>query len=122
MDISIRFFQTVQIQNLFAFEGGINNSDRIVISSENLQTVGTDRIFDTSINLVADPATEFPDAVDYPVELNLTITLVVLFSSDFTTVEINSKGLGYIQGEISESVLHIIYLLLLLFSPTGRKL
>ena len=101
LDISIRFTQTGQIQNLLDFEGSSNNT--IDISSGDLQTVGNNRIFDTSINLVAHPATEFPDAEDYPVELDLTISLVVLFSSDISTAEINSKGLGYIQGENDES-------------------
>ena len=101
LDITMRFFQTAQIQNLFEFEGSSNNT--IDISSGDLQTVGNNRIFDTSINLVAHPATEFPDAEDYPVELDLTISLVVLFSSDISTAEINSKGLGYIQGENDES-------------------
>ena len=93
IDISIRFIQTVQIQNLFVFEGSSNN--RIDITSGELQTVGNDRIFDTSINLVADPDTEFPDEDDYPVELDLTILLAVLFS-DFNTTEDYSDGIGYI--------------------------
>ena len=94
IDISIRFIQTVQVQNLFEFEGSSNNT--IDVLSGDLQTVGNDRIFDTSINLVAHPATEFPEAEDYPVELDLTIALVVLFIPDFNPVEINSHGLGYI--------------------------
>ena len=93
LDISIRFSQTVQIQRLFEFEG--SNNDRIDISSGDLQTVGNDRIFDISIILVADPISEFPDAVDYPVELDLTILLAVLFD-DFSTTEDSSDGLGYI--------------------------
>ena len=94
VDISVRFFQHAQIQSLFEFEGSSNNP--IDISSGDLQTVGNDRIFDTSINLVADPATEFPDEDDYPVELDLSISLVVFFSSDISTAEANSEGLGYI--------------------------
>ena len=93
IDISIRFFQTAIIQSLFEFEGSSDNP--ITISSGDLQTVGNDRIFDTSINLAADPATEFPDEDDYPVELDLTIILVVLFD-DFSTVADFSEGLGYI--------------------------
>ena len=93
IDISIRFFQTVQIKSLFEFEGSSNN--RIDISPGELQTVGNDRIFDTSINLVALPATEFPDAEDYPVELDLTIALVVVFDV-MTIVQENSFGLGHI--------------------------
>ena len=103
--IFISFIPTVGIQNLFEFEGSSN--DTIDVPSGDLHTVGNDRIFDTSINLVADPATEFPDEDDYPVELDLTIFLVVFFSDitvvefnstlpDFNTVEFNSHGLGYI--------------------------
>ena len=93
VDITIRFSQTAQIQSLFEFEGSSDN--RIEVSSGDLQTVGNDRIFDTSINLVADPATVFPDEDDYPVELDLSIILVVLFD-DFSTVADFSDGLGYI--------------------------
>ena len=103
VDITMRFFETAQILNLFEFESGIGGSNYIDIPPGDLQTDGSSQIFDASINLVADPATEFPDAEDYPVELDLTISLVVLFSSDFTAVEINSKGLGFIQGENNES-------------------
>ena len=100
IDIPIRFIQTAQIQSLFEFEGSSNNP--ITISPGDLQTVGSDRIFDTSINLVADPDTEFPDAVDYPVQLDLTIILVVLFD-DFSTVEVISHGLGYILQATGKS-------------------
>ena len=102
LDISIRFFQTVPIQNLFEFEGSSNNRIILDISSGDLQTVGNERIFDTSINLIAHPATEFPDAEDYPVELNLTISFVVFFS-DFHAVEVNSHGRGYILQTTGES-------------------
>ena len=93
IDISIRYFQTAQIQSLFEFEGSSNNP--ITISPGDFQTVGNERIFDTSINLVADPATQFPDAEDYPVELDLTITFAVLFG-DFSNAADSSDGLGYI--------------------------
>ena len=93
IDISIRFFQTDQIKSLFEFEGSSNNT--IDISSGDLQTVGSDKIFDTSINLVVHPATEFPDAEDYPVELDLTIVLVVVFDV-MTIVQETSFGLGHI--------------------------
>ena len=109
MDISVRFFQHAQIQSLFEFDGSSNNP--ITISSGDLQTIGNGRIFDTSINLVTDPATQFPDAEDYPVELDLTISLVVLFSPDFTTVEFNSEGLGYIlraPGKSYSQYFHIV--------------
>ena len=95
LDIFIRFFQTVQILNLFEFESGIGGSNYIDISFGDLQTDGSEWVFDTSINLVADPATEFPDEDDYPVELDLTIIVALLFD-DFSTTEDSSDGLGYI--------------------------
>ena len=106
LDISIRFFQTVPIQNLFEFEGSSNNI--LDVSSGELQTVGNDRIFDTSINLVADPDTEFPDAENYPVQLDLTIVLVVFFDY-FSIVEETSDGLGYIlRAGKSYSYFHMV--------------
>ena len=106
LDISIRFSQTVQIQNLLEFEGGSDN--RIDIPSGDLQTVGNDRIFDTTINLVAHPDTVIPDADDYPVDLDLTILFVVFFP-DFIPVEITSTGLGYVLRAPSKNYRSIFY-------------
>ena len=92
LDISIRLSQTGQINNLLEFEGGDINVINILVS--NLQTVGNEGVFDTSINLVADPASEFGED-DFPVELDLTIMFVVLFEDD--ALQVISQGLGSIQ-------------------------
>ena len=91
LDLSIRLSQVVQINNLLEFEGG-DNIINILVS--NLQTVGNERVFDTSINLVADPASEFGEN-DFPVELDLTILFVVLFEDN--ALQVISQGLGSIQ-------------------------
>lgn len=92
IDMSITLTQTGQINNLFDFEGGSNN--RIGISLSDLVTIGNDRVFDTQINLVADPATEF-DEDDYPVELDIDIQFVVLFATN-EALQVTSRGLGSI--------------------------
>ena len=92
-DMSITLTQTGQINNLFDFEGGSNN--RIDISLSDLETFGNERVFDTQINLVEDPATEFDEA-DYPVELDIEIQFIVLFATN-EALQVTSKGLGSIQ-------------------------
>ena len=94
IDISVRFFQTGQINSLFEFEGNTSDNTRD-ISTVELQTIGNESVFDTSINLVADPGSQFGED-DYPVELNLTIEFVVL-TQNFTVIEDTSQGLGSIQ-------------------------
>ena len=93
VDISIRFFRTAQIQSLFEFEGSSDNP--ITISPGDLQTVGSAQVFDTSINLVADPVTVFTDESAYPLDVDLTISLVVFFLGS-GTAENNSIGLVHI--------------------------
>ena len=94
IDIDVRFFQTGQINSLFEFEGNTTDNRRD-ISTDELQTIGNDRVLDTSINLVADPASQFGED-DYPVNLDLTIQFVV-FTQDFMSIQDISKGLGSIQ-------------------------
>ena len=91
-DMSITLTQTGQINNLFDFEGGSNN--RIGISLSDLVTIGNEKVFNTTINLVDDPATEF-DEDDYPVELDIEIQFVVLFATN-EALQVTSKGLGRI--------------------------
>ena len=95
IDISVRFFQTGQINSLFEFEGNTTDNRRD-ISLDEFQTIGNERVFDTSINLVADPASQFGED-DYPVELNLTIQYIVLNQDLKTVLEGGSQGLGSIQ-------------------------
>ena len=92
IDMSITLTQTGQINNLFDFEGGSNN--RIGISLSDLVTIGNERVFDTQINLVADPATEFAED-DYPVELDIEIQYIVLFATN-EALQVTSRGLGRI--------------------------
>ena len=92
IDMSITLTQTGQINNLFDFEGGSNN--RIGISLSDLVTIGNERVFDTQINLVDDPASEF-DEDDYPVELDIDIQFVVLFATN-EALQVTSRGLGSI--------------------------
>ena len=94
IDISVRFFQTGQINSLFEFEGNTADNRRD-ISTEELQTIGNERVFDTSINLVAHPGSQFGED-DYPVDLDLTIQFVV-FTQDFVSIQDTSEGLGSIQ-------------------------
>ena len=94
IDISVRFFQTGQINSLFEFESNTADNRRD-ISLDEFQTIGNERVFDTSINLVADPTLQFEED-DYPVELDLTIQFVV-FTQDFTSIQDISSGLGSIQ-------------------------
>ena len=93
VDISVRFFQTGRINSLFEFKDNTTHNRRD-ISVVDLQSVGNDRVFDTSIHLVADPASEFGED-DYPVELNIAIHLVV-FTQDFISIQALSQGLGSI--------------------------
>ena len=93
IDMSLRFFQTGQINSLFEFKDNTTHNGRD-ISVVELQSVGNERVFDTSIHLVADPASQFGEE-DYPVELNIVIQLVVL-TQNFTIIQTISQGLGSI--------------------------
>ena len=95
IDISVRFFQTEQINSLFKFEGNTTANDSRDISMNELLTIGNERVFDTSINLVADPASQFEED-DYPVELGLTIQFLV-FTQEFMDIQDISEGLGSIK-------------------------
>ena len=93
-DISVRFFQTGQINSLFEFEDNTADNRRD-ISLDEFQTIGNERVFDTSINLVADPASQFEED-DYPVKLGLTIQLGV-YTQNLSFIEAISEGLGSIE-------------------------
>ena len=89
LDMSISLSQTQQINALLEFEGGVN--DRITVTESDLATIDEVKVFDTSINLVAEPGTDF----EYPVELGIDIQLVVLTGVEVTE-QVVSSGIGYI--------------------------
>ena len=94
VDLSLSLSQTGQINNLFEFEGGTSN-DRLSIPVEDFVDNGNERVYDTAINLVADPGTEF-DNEDYPVNLDLDITFVGLFIMSNNVLIFMSHGIGCI--------------------------
>ena len=103
---TISLSQTGQINKLFEFEGVTNNSNTIGIPvmGNNLDTLDDYRVFDTSINLVQDPDTEFAET-GYPVPLMIDITFEVFyFGSNFddNVDQVISRGRGSIQGRKSK--------------------
>lgn len=92
LDLLISLSQTGQINNIFEFEGSAN--DMISITTEDLVQEGDHFVFDTSINLVQDPATEF-DESDYPVTLNIDVSLVGLYLPN-NAVQVISRAMGFI--------------------------
>ena len=94
VDLSLSLSQTGQINSLFEFEGGTSN-DRLSIPSEDFVDNGNERVYDTAINLVADPGTEF-DNEDYPLSLDLDITFVGLFTTPNNALNVISHGTGQI--------------------------
>ena len=95
--------QTGQINKLFEFEGVTNNSNTIGIpvTGNNLDTVGDYRVFDTSINLVQHPNTEFAET-GYPVPLMIDITFDVFYIDNNIIDRVISRGRGSIQGRKSK--------------------
>ena len=115
---SISLSQTGQINKLFEFEGVNNNSNTIIIPVENLDTVGDYRVFDTSINLVQHPDTEFAEA-GYPVPLMIDIVFDVLYDIGFDHV--TSEGRGSIQGgksKLATAVTNVAMVAHLMFYST----
>ena len=100
LDLFISLSQTGHINNLFEFEGGSNN--RIGITTADLVSNGDHYVFDVSINLVEDPATEFEES-DYPVELDIDLSLVGLYFPDMAIQEL-SVAVGSIMNTPSELV------------------
>ena len=93
LDMFIQLSQTGQINNLFDFDGGSDDTINIVVGD--LVTIGNERIFDTTINLAAEPGSVFDDN-DYPVELDIDIQFVVLFGTN-EALQVTSRGRGSIQ-------------------------
>ena len=96
IDIVFVFGQTQQINALLEFQGGMDNT--ISITESDLTTIGNMRVYDTSINLVAEPGTEFMED-EYPVELDIEILFVVhvlLESGETQVTHVISSGVGHI--------------------------
>ena len=92
IDVSFTLAQTGQIDNLFDVEGSSGGT----ISLNHFDTIiGNEKVFDTTINLVNDPASVF-DEDDYPVELDIDIQFIVLFASN-VPLSRSSRGRGSIQ-------------------------
>ena len=99
----ISLSQTIQINNLFGFDGG--SSDTISISTEDFISIGDHNVFDTAINLVQDPEDIFNQ---YPVGLEISITLVTLFSPDVAR-QTQAIGSGFIHLAPSKKTSGNIY-------------
>ena len=98
----ISLSQTGQINKLFEFEGVTNNSNTISVpvTGNNLDTLDDYRVFDTSINLVQHPDTEFAET-GYPVPLMIDITFEVFYFIG-SIDRVISRGRGSIQGRKSK--------------------
>ena len=96
---SISLSQTGKINKLFEFEGGSNNRiGDIPIGDHNVY-------FDTSINLVQHPDTQFGES-EYPVPLMIVISLNALLSNSnvMSASHVTSQGRGSIQGKRRTSI------------------
>ena len=89
-NVVLRFNQNQLVQRLFEFEHGQNN---VYDATDDLQTNGSQAIVRTSLNLV-----ELPAANEYPVDVDMTITVSLLYeeSSAFLTDETSARGIASI--------------------------
>ena len=78
--------------DLFEFEGGIN--ERITKSDSELVYIGSKRVVDAVINLVADPSMLF-ETENYPIQLGFDILLIVFLPGE--AIQAISRGLGTIK-------------------------
>ena len=95
LDLSMQFSQTLQINNIFDFEG--SDSDTITILPDDMVPLGDVYVFDTAINLVQNVSTEFTESDEYPVILNIDVFLIALISPSFDVFSSLSKGTGEIN-------------------------
>lgn len=89
-NVVLRFNQNQLVQRLFEFEHGQNN---VYDATDDLQTNGSQAIVRTSLNLV-----ELPAANEYPVDVDMTITVSLLYeeSSAFLTDDTSARGIASI--------------------------
>ena len=91
--------QTNETDQLLEINGGSNNS--ISLKGGNLVEDGGVHVFDTSVNLVQDPASVFVES-DYPIILDITINLVAVYLPGTIILMKHAKGLGCIQNATGE--------------------
>ncbi|CAI8037843.1 Neurogenic locus notch homolog protein 1 [Geodia barretti] len=94
---SISLSQTGKINKLFEFEGGSNNRIGDIVVP-----IADHSVFDTSINLVQHPDTQFGES-EYPVPLMIVISLNALLSNSnvMSASHVTSQGRGSIQDPCS---------------------
>ena len=77
LDLTITLLQSSVINLIFEFEN--KTRDDTITITDKLVDIGDVYVFDATINLVLDPSTVFTES-DYPVNLNMLISLVALYS------------------------------------------
>ena len=89
-DVVLRFNQNQLVQRLFEFEHGDNN---VYHAINDLQSNGSQTIVRTSLNL-----TELPAANEYPVDVDMTITVSLLYmvSNMYFTDDTSARGIASI--------------------------
>ena len=92
LDLTITLSQSSVINLIFEFEN--KTRDDTITITDKLVDIGDVYVFDATINLVFDPSTVFTES-DYPVNLNMPISLVALYSPN-TALQTVSMGTGQI--------------------------
>lgn len=88
-NVVLRFNQNQLVQRLFEFEHGQNN---VYDATEDLQTIGSQGVVRTSLNLVALPAEN-----EYPVDVDMTIRVSLLYMvspSVYLTNDTSARGIA----------------------------
>ena len=89
-DIAFHFYQTQLVQELFEFENGDDGTNTLT-ATDLVQSAGDDiGIVDVKIILA-----NLPDESDYPIELDMTISVTLLYSSNIV-VSMMAKAVGSI--------------------------
>ena len=89
-DITFRFYQTQLVQELFDFKNGDDDTN-ILEATDLVESAGDDTgIVDATIVLV-----NLPDESDYPIELDMTISVTLLYSDNIVE-STTAKAVGSI--------------------------